>query len=40
MYWSLGLKKAELAKRFGVTPSAIYYIIKTYTPLLEERLAA
>jgi hypothetical protein len=34
LYWTTDTKKAELAKLFTVTPSAINYIIKTYTPIV------
>lgn len=35
MHWKLGVKKSKLCRFFGVTPSAIHYIIRNYTPLLE-----
>lgn len=33
-HWELGIKKTVLAKIFNVSPPAIHYIIKVYSPLV------
>jgi hypothetical protein len=34
IYWTFGTKKTKLSEIFGVTPSAIHYILRTHTPLM------
>jgi len=33
-HWRIGASKSQLAEIFNVTPQAIHYIIKVYTPLV------
>jgi len=35
-HWELGVKQAVLAKIFNVSPSAINYIIRVYTPIVGQ----